>query len=121
MVNSWSADRIGTALQALLGLSRPDPQLIDLHDLAFFSFSDHIVRVAGIESDQDPHDSDGMLFSELMELAIIQVNLLRAGVLVRGCTTVGEIVADTITGTWVGSSSDGTVISGTFRAEKGTR
>ena len=34
---------------------------------------------------------------------------------------VGEIVADTITGTWVGSSSDGTVISGTFRAEKGTR
>jgi hypothetical protein len=31
---------------------------------------------------------------------------------------VGEIVADTITGTWVGSSSDGAVISGTFRAEK---
>lgn len=31
---------------------------------------------------------------------------------------VGQIVADTITGTWVGSSSDGTVISGTFRAEK---
>jgi hypothetical protein len=31
---------------------------------------------------------------------------------------VGEIVGDTITGTWVGSSSDGTVISGTFRAEK---
>lgn len=34
---------------------------------------------------------------------------------------VGEIVADTITGTWVGSSSDGTVISGTFRAEKETK
>lgn len=31
---------------------------------------------------------------------------------------VGGIVADTITGTWVGSSSDGAVISGTFRAEK---
>jgi hypothetical protein len=34
---------------------------------------------------------------------------------------VGEIVADTITGTWVGSSSDGAVISGTFRAEKGSQ
>ena len=94
MVNSWDADRIGTALQTLSGLSRPDPQIIDLYDLAFFSFSDHIVRVAGIQSDQDSHDSDGLLFSELMELAIIQVNLLRAGVLVRGCVTVGEIVAE---------------------------
>jgi hypothetical protein len=28
---------------------------------------------------------------------------------------VGTIAADTITGTWVGSSSDGTVSSGTFR------
>ena len=31
---------------------------------------------------------------------------------------VGQIVADTITGTWVGSSSDGTMSSGTFRAER---
>jgi hypothetical protein len=34
---------------------------------------------------------------------------------------VGQIVADTITGTWVGSSSDGTVSSGTFRAEREAR
>jgi hypothetical protein len=34
---------------------------------------------------------------------------------------VGQIVADTITGTWVGSSSDGTMSSGTFRVERGTR
>jgi hypothetical protein len=34
---------------------------------------------------------------------------------------VGQIVADTITGTWVGSSSDGTMSSGTFRAERQTR
>ena len=34
---------------------------------------------------------------------------------------VGQIVADTITGTWVGSSSDGTMSSGTFRAERETR
>lgn len=34
---------------------------------------------------------------------------------------VGQILADTITGTWVGSSSDGTVISGTFRAERASR
>ena len=31
---------------------------------------------------------------------------------------VGQIVADTITGTWVGSSSTGTVSSGTFRIER---
>jgi hypothetical protein len=31
---------------------------------------------------------------------------------------VGQIVADTITGTWVGSSSAGTVSSGTFRVER---
>lgn len=31
---------------------------------------------------------------------------------------VGQIVADTITGTWVGSSSTGTVSSGTFRVER---
>ena len=34
---------------------------------------------------------------------------------------VGEIVADTITGTWIGSSSDGTMSSGTFRVERETR
>lgn len=34
---------------------------------------------------------------------------------------VGQIVADTISGTWVGSSSDGTTSSGTFRVERETR
>jgi hypothetical protein len=33
---------------------------------------------------------------------------------------VGTIVGDTITGTWVGASSDGTVSSGTFRIERET-
>jgi hypothetical protein len=31
---------------------------------------------------------------------------------------VGEIVADTITGTWIGATQDGTMSSGTFRAER---
>ena len=31
---------------------------------------------------------------------------------------VGQIVADTITGTWVGSAPDGTMPSGTFRVER---
>ena len=31
---------------------------------------------------------------------------------------VGQIVADTISGTWVGSSSNGTMSSGTFRVER---
>jgi hypothetical protein len=31
---------------------------------------------------------------------------------------VGQIVADTITGTWVGSAPDGTMSSGTFRVER---
>ena len=34
---------------------------------------------------------------------------------------VGQIVADTITGTWIGSSPDGTMSSGTFRAEREMR
>jgi hypothetical protein len=34
---------------------------------------------------------------------------------------VGQIVADTITGTWIGSSSDGTMSSGTFRVVRETR
>jgi hypothetical protein len=34
---------------------------------------------------------------------------------------VGQIVADTITGTWIGSSPDGTMTSGTFRVERETR
>lgn len=34
---------------------------------------------------------------------------------------VGQIVADTISGTWVGSSSNGTTSSGTFRVERETR
>jgi hypothetical protein len=34
---------------------------------------------------------------------------------------VGQIVADTITGTWVGASADGTMSSGTFRVERETR
>ena len=31
---------------------------------------------------------------------------------------VGQIVADTITGTWVGSTTNGTMSSGTFRVER---
>jgi hypothetical protein len=31
---------------------------------------------------------------------------------------VGQIVADTISGTWVGSGTDGTMPSGTFRVER---
>jgi hypothetical protein len=31
---------------------------------------------------------------------------------------VGQIVADTVSGTWVGSASDGTMSSGTFRVER---
>ena len=31
---------------------------------------------------------------------------------------VGQIIADTISGTWVGSSSNGAVSSGTFRVER---
>ena len=31
---------------------------------------------------------------------------------------VGQLVADTISGTWVGSSSNGTTSSGTFRVER---
>jgi hypothetical protein len=34
---------------------------------------------------------------------------------------VGQIVADTITGTWVGNSPDGVMTSGTFRAEREQR
>jgi hypothetical protein len=34
---------------------------------------------------------------------------------------VGQIVADTITGTWIGSSPDGTMSSGTFRVERETQ
>ena len=34
---------------------------------------------------------------------------------------VGQILADTITGTWVGSSADGSMSSGTFRVERETR
>lgn len=34
---------------------------------------------------------------------------------------VGRIVADTITGTWIGSSPDGATSSGTFRVERETR
>jgi len=34
---------------------------------------------------------------------------------------VGTIVQDTISGTWIGSSSGGTMTSGTFRVERETR
>lgn len=34
---------------------------------------------------------------------------------------VGQIVADTITGTWIGTSPDGTMSSGTFRVERETK
>jgi hypothetical protein len=34
---------------------------------------------------------------------------------------VGQIVADTITGTWIGSASNGIMSSGTFRVERETQ
>jgi hypothetical protein len=34
---------------------------------------------------------------------------------------VGQIVADTITGTWIGATADGAMSSGTFRVERESR
>ena len=34
---------------------------------------------------------------------------------------VGQLVGDTVSGTWVGSASDGSMSSGTFRVERGSR
>jgi hypothetical protein len=34
---------------------------------------------------------------------------------------VGQIVADTMTGTWVGAAAEGSMASGTFRVERATR
>ena len=34
---------------------------------------------------------------------------------------VGQIVADTMTGTWVGAAADGSIVSGSFRVERETR
>jgi hypothetical protein len=34
---------------------------------------------------------------------------------------VGQIVADTITGTWIGATADGTMSSGTFRVQRESR
>jgi hypothetical protein len=34
---------------------------------------------------------------------------------------VGQILADTVTGTWVGASADGSMSSGTFRVERETK
>jgi hypothetical protein len=34
---------------------------------------------------------------------------------------VGQIVSDTITGTWIGNAPDGTIATGTFRAQRESR
>jgi hypothetical protein len=55
------------------------------------SFSDSIVRVRTIESEENKKYPTGILFQELLSLVHAQVELIDFGIIIRGGITIGDI------------------------------
>ncbi|HEY1951165.1 MAG TPA: hypothetical protein VGG76_00035 [Gemmatimonadaceae bacterium] len=71
--------------------------------------------VVGVNSETGQSRSLGGLVSGAESSNVIDFD---AGLETTPRRHVGQIVADTITGTWIGEAADGSMSSGTFRVER---
>ena len=77
------------------------------------------LNVVGINSQTGQNRSlEGLVSGSESSSGVIDFD---ANVETRPRRHVGQIVADTITGTWIGEAGNGTMSSGTFRVERETR
>jgi hypothetical protein len=82
------------------------------------SFQGHLVLVGKNEQSGQSRVLDGFVSGSAIGTDVIDFD---ADLETPPRRHFGQIVADTITGTWIGASPDGTTSSGTFRVERETR
>lgn len=90
MVEHSSPTDIESRLDALLRYSSLDPALKKAFEAEAYHFSDTVVRVTPLDSDNGAH-AVGLLFHEVLDLVHIQMELVKHAVWVRGGVTVGKV------------------------------
>ena len=88
------ASKVQETLLLFKTLSDPDQGSKDEWGWRFVNFSDLIIRAVPIMSEANKKHRIGLMFHEVTDICNIQANLVARGVLVRGCMTIGNIVAE---------------------------
>lgn len=90
-LRSKKAGEIKEALDAFRAGTKPEKSFADLYEVAYFNFSDLMVRATNLLSDANKKYAIGLLFHELLDLAYGQAAMASLGFLVRGAVTVGNL------------------------------
>lgn len=103
IVNKKSAHEIDDILNILNRVAAPSrsEEHQDPYDPTVLSFSDSIIRVRNLETDDNIAFPIGHLFHEVNSLVHIQMDLITRGVLIRGGVSIGptRVAKDRIFGT----------------------
>lgn len=90
-LRSKEAGEIKEALDAFRVGTKPEKSFAELYEVAYFNFSDLMVRATNLHSDANKKYGIGLLFHELLDLAYGQAAMASLGFLVRGAVTVGKL------------------------------
>ncbi len=90
IVNSRSSDQVDKILDTLNDFTANEPDDDDEFEPQTLSFSDSIIRVRHLESEENIAYPIGHLFHEVNALVHAQVDLINNGVLIRGGISIGE-------------------------------
>ena len=82
---------VGKILDAVERSTVPNTEMATLYQPEVITFSDSIVRIRKVESDENLAYPIGLLFQELLDLVRAQGELIDNNVLIRGSVTFGEI------------------------------
>lgn len=88
------AAKVASVLNIFRYFSTPDVETQEVWKWSFINFSDLVVRVVPILTDENTKYRLGLVFHEVMDLCHIQANLLARNVLIRGALTIGFINVD---------------------------
>lgn len=89
LVERSSPQQIKKILHRFREEAKPDEK--PSHPIHFFNFSDTNIRATPLDEPEELKSPSGLLFFELLNLAIIQIRLIDEGVLLRGSLTVGNL------------------------------
>src|SRR4051794_23211044 len=86
-VDSLDAEQIGGVLQRLI--KSADPGENPPYAAEFLNFSDTSIRATRLDPQDRRKRPKGLMFFEVFNVGLLQISLIRDGVLLRGSITVG--------------------------------
>ena len=93
IVETRSYDEISILLNVLNDFGSSGSDNYDDSEATLISFSDSIIRIRNLETEQNLGFPIGHLFWEVNSLVHIQMNLANNGVLIRGGVSIGDVSA----------------------------